>query len=513
MGKRLLEDDVPEGKRLRSESTEPTPVADLSLTKKEQAKLRAEENRVVREAAKLQKEEEKRQKEEQRRVLAEDRAEKKRLLELEKLEKKRKLEEERAEKKRAQEAEKEAKRLAAEEKKRAQEAEKEAKKRALEEKKRALEEKKKIAEEKKKAEEDEKRRKLEKEQRLQKNLMSFFKKKEPIASTETTTEELEYRKFFTPFNVRENTRLAKLPPIDDEITQRLDDVINGSAEPLVSLWLQNLNPITRQPTHAYRPPVEVEMTRGTDEFATAITQVGPIKFLSFYENNGRQYLGTWSAKIHQQQVLAVSPLNKIEGVDYDYDSDLDWEGDADDVDRESDEDDADDMEADDDDFVEQDQKQPFRPLGDELPKTILRADDPVYFRDFKVTVLVECATKIDPFAGALTSQATKHAEEAKLVSNTLGLFNNPNRLVAKKKIIADRNLVAKLIKFIDSEQEKAWPIGTLVDLALHHLGTLVKKLEVKETIKAVAERKPSWRVTDQARSDFGEELKKLDMVS
>lgn len=488
-------------------------------TKKELAKQRAEENRIQREAAKQKKEEERRMKEEQRKRLIEEREERKRLEEEERKEKKRRLEEERLAKRQAQERERELKRQALEEKKR-QAAERkkileEEKKCQAEERKRQAEEKKRQAKEKKRQLEEEKKRKSEEKDRLQKKISSFFtmKKPSPSLAPETQELELEYRKFFGKFNLRDNTTLAPFQaPLESGIS-RLDEMLRGSnSEDLITeCWSTNGTFGLLAPS-SFLAPAEAELERSLDRFDDLLKRLGPFKFISFYENPGTPYFGTWCSQLHQKTPPVEDPTTKIEGIDYDYDSELDGEGDAEDVNKELDEEDVDELDDDEDDFIEQDSHQPM--LARSLVViTKWRDDDPAFFRDYKINTLVEMADKIDPFAGALMAQEASPTQAdtatAKPPTQVSGLIAAPNQLIAKKKVIEDRVIVAKLIKFIEQEQEKNWNVSTLVDLAWHHLNQCVKKPLLKSTVTVVAERKPTWRIKDDALKNYASELASL----
>lgn len=514
-------ESVAEDDKIDTPPTDSEP--DKKLTKKELAKQRAEETRALKEAAKQKKDEERRLKEEQRKRIAEEREERKRLEEEEKKEKKRRLEEERLAKKQAQERERELKRQALEEKKR-QAAERkkmleDEKKRQAEERKRQAEEKKRQAEEKKRQLEEEKKRKAEEKDRLQKKISSFFttKKPSPSLAPETQELELEYLKFFGKFNLRENTTLAPyLAPLESDILQ-LDEIIGGSKSGTLikEFWSKNGIFGLLAPS-GFLTPAEAELERSLDRFSDLLSQLGPFKFISFYENPGNPYFGTWCSQSHQKTLPVDDPVVKLDGVDYDYDSELDGEGDAEDVNKELDEEDIDELDEDEDDFIEQDSHQPM--LARSLVViTKWRDDDPAFFRDYKANTLVEMPGKFDPFAGALMAQEANASEieaaTAKPATQVLGLLATPNQLVAKKKVIEDRVVVAKLIKFIEQEQEKNWNVSTLVDLAWHHLEQCVKKPLLKSTITVVAERKPTWRIKDDALKDYAAELAGLSIPS
>ncbi|CAK9440961.1 uncharacterized protein LODBEIA_P48300 [Lodderomyces beijingensis] len=381
--------------------------------KNEEVELKQEEKLAKKRKLEADKESKKRKMEEEReakrRKVEEEREAKKKKLEEEKLEKERKREEERLEKEKKREAEKleklrkkqeesqekdRRKKAEQEEKERkrlADQAEKdrrrEMKEREKLEKRAKLEEEKRAKELEKLEMEEEKRKAQEAKDRSQKKISSFFqagpKRKTPERGVSQENKEVsegktDYECDFLPFFVQENVVFKKPKTrFSIETRQYLDSLLQSEsgAAPDFHSYLSQKSHLSQINNGSMTTPesllTALNMPTTTESLLNQmISNLPPIKYISFYENSKPPYVGTWHSEKHQAQMgeIISNPLDvQTTGFDYDYDSDLDWnederEGDEIDDEEEDEEDPASADEDDDETFIEHDAETSTRNL-------------------------------------------------------------------------------------------------------------------------------------------------------
>ncbi|KAL6451578.1 RLF2 Chromatin assembly factor 1 subunit p90 [Candida maltosa Xu316] len=496
---------------------------DMKITKKEQLKLERERKR---EEDKLKKEQEKLE----RKKKLEDEREMKRLqLEKEKEMKRKKQEEEKRERDRKKEEE----RIQKEKDKQEREQARLEKKKKLEDEKKAKElERKRLEEEKKKAEEA--------KERSQKKISSFFQvtqksktKKAVVESAKNPGEPVTksaYEKEFLPFFVKDNVKLIEPWKKDISNSKKTLDALFDSKDPQPSSFKNYLSSFNNpQISKSSITPEEIinalNSPSTTEQMVyKMIESLPPIKYISFYENSKPPYVGTWCSINHQklQESIIQNPLNTdLTGLDYSYDSDLEWnkeDEEGEDLENDDDEEEEEDTvmeDEDDEEFVENDPQSGKKKF---ITLTVVNKwnneENAQLFNSFTTVKLVDIEEPIDPFfnywgdPGLTTSTGetpTTTTNETATTTTTVtptGTTSTPNILIAQKKTIKDTEVLSKLIKFIEANDD--FSIGTLVELSNKEFRGFTKAL-LKNTIQEIAsynKRTTKWEVKTEMKEKY-----------
>ncbi|RLV96335.1 Chromatin assembly factor 1 subunit rlf2 [Spathaspora sp. JA1] len=495
--------------------------------------LSDKENVISKQQEKLDKKlQREKQKELEKKLKDEERLAKKRQLDQERSEKKRKIEEERDAKRQRIEEEKELKRKKLEE-------EKELKRKKLEEEKLLREEKKlqeklakqerlekkeqerKLKEIERKRLEDEKKRAEELKQRSQMKISSFFQVKpvknqenkssetpaETVATTASPGEDITTSKYdsdFLPFFIQKNVTM-KSRPVTIFDTQELDDIIsnrNSSTTPEFTNYLKSFTSNSVLPSKQTTPDEIItalnSSTTTESQVYQLISQLPPIKYISFYENEKPPYIGTWCSSKHQthQGSIIDNPINsEITGLDYDYDSDLEWNKDdqeeGEDLDLEDEEEEEDETmlvsDDDDDEFVENDGVRKKKFISLSVITRWNNEENKALFDDFQVVVMgLENQEPIDPLYNywAGEEQREETGEQTSIEQTTPSKINGTNNILTpQKKTIQDGIILKDLIQFIEKNND--FTIGTLVELSKKEFKQFTKGL-LKSTIQDIA---------------------------
>ncbi|EHK26139.1 uncharacterized protein TRIVIDRAFT_188521 [Trichoderma virens Gv29-8] len=405
-----------------------------------------------------------------------------------------------AEKKEVREKELAEKKKEREEKAAAQAAEKAKKEEEKAARAKEKEEKRKVKEEEERVKADKKRKKeeeLERKARSQKTLGSFFKipntpkktegedvakENSPAKANLSVVEKQtvsEYSKMFKPFFVKDNTQLAPMASQMDETTREtkskmLDDYIASQSsenappkfDPLEAFSFSSLpaprgklhQPVRHLMETAYKASQNAGKTGSADsskiltEFQTGLSKI-PMKVIAFSQDVRPPYYGTVTFKPFalgkgNMQKLARRSMGRRLPLDYDYDSEAEWqdEEEGEDLDLEDEEEELDD----------EDDMDGF--LDDSEDVGLSRR---VFADTMKPDITGPCGA-----AGSTSAP---------------GKLVKPELLNEIKKAILDNKALSK--------------VG-IVDFIFHQFKDSASRLEVKNTIEHVAEKKGTGRTKE-----------------